>query len=120
MMLVLSQFRLGEKFSLQKHSQGTEIKAITYSNMQIHQKDSRVDVFVIVDIWYLTSNCINSIQQTQEGMMASNFIYKNKNLCEEPNENNKIKERAKEGKKESKHENTNIHSTNKQANNKNT
>jgi SHS2 domain-containing protein len=30
--------------------QGTEIKAITYSNMQIHEKDDRTDLYVIVDI----------------------------------------------------------------------
>jgi len=40
----------GEKFSLSKHTQGTEIKAITYSNMQILQSSDRVDVYVIVDI----------------------------------------------------------------------
>lgn len=40
----------GEKFSLSKHVQGTEIKAITYSNLQVHQKDGRVDIYVIVDI----------------------------------------------------------------------
>jgi len=40
----------GEKFNLKKHPQGTEIKAITYSNLQIHEKDGRADVYVIVDI----------------------------------------------------------------------
>jgi hypothetical protein len=33
-----------------RHPQGTEIKAITYSNMQIHEKEERADVYVIVDI----------------------------------------------------------------------
>lgn len=33
-----------------RHPQGTEIKAITYSNMQIHEKEGRADVYVIVDI----------------------------------------------------------------------
>ncbi len=42
--------RHGDIFDLSKHSVGTEIKAITYSNMQIHEKDDRVDLFVIVDI----------------------------------------------------------------------
>lgn len=43
----------GETFDLEKHPQGTEIKAITYSNMQIHDKpqEGRADIYVIVDIW---------------------------------------------------------------------
>jgi SHS2 domain-containing protein len=40
----------GEKFDLGKHTQGTEIKAITYSNMQLQQRDDRYDLWVIVDI----------------------------------------------------------------------
>lgn len=36
----------GEEFSLDKHPQGTEVKAITYSAMQIHD----TEIFVIVDI----------------------------------------------------------------------
>jgi SHS2 domain-containing protein len=42
----------GEVFDLKKHPQGTEVKAITYSAMQIVQKpeDNRFDVFVIIDI----------------------------------------------------------------------
>ena len=35
---------------LRKHHPGTEIKAITYSAMQLHEKDGRADVYVIVDI----------------------------------------------------------------------
>ena len=31
-------------------SQGTEVKAITYSNMQIHHTADRHEVYVIVDI----------------------------------------------------------------------
>eukprot|EP01136_Pigoraptor_vietnamica_P023584 Opistho-1_new@75830 len=40
----------GEVFDRAKHTQGTEVKAITYSNMQIHQSESRADIYVIVDI----------------------------------------------------------------------
>jgi SHS2 domain-containing protein len=45
---------LGEKFVDGVHEQGTEIKAITYSAMQILEagegKDGCAEVFVIVDI----------------------------------------------------------------------
>lgn len=40
----------GECFSLDKHTQGTEIKAITYSNMQIFDDDNRHEIYCIVDI----------------------------------------------------------------------
>lgn len=41
----------GGLFDVSRHSQGTEIKAITYSNMQIkHDEPGRAEVFVIVDI----------------------------------------------------------------------
>lgn len=40
----------GETFSLAKHPQGTEVKAITYSAMQIHEKEDRTDLYVIIDI----------------------------------------------------------------------
>lgn len=40
----------GEIFSLEKHPQGTEVKAITYSNMQIHEEKPTKEVFVIIDI----------------------------------------------------------------------
>ncbi|CAF1443178.1 unnamed protein product [Adineta steineri] len=40
----------GETFDLSRHTQGTEVKAITYSNMQIHEEASTHDVYVIVDI----------------------------------------------------------------------
>eukprot|EP00013_Stygamoeba_regulata_P029915 CAMPEP_0177666180 /NCGR_PEP_ID=MMETSP0447-20121125/21446_1 /TAXON_ID=0 /ORGANISM="Stygamoeba regulata, Strain BSH-02190019" /LENGTH=146 /DNA_ID=CAMNT_0019172315 /DNA_START=20 /DNA_END=461 /DNA_ORIENTATION=- len=40
----------GEIFERGRHVPGTEIKAITYSNMQIHQAPGRVDIYVIVDI----------------------------------------------------------------------
>jgi SHS2 domain-containing protein len=40
----------GETFDLKKHPQGTEVKAITYSNMQIHHTADKHEVYVIVDI----------------------------------------------------------------------
>jgi len=40
----------GEDFDLSKHPQGTEVKAITYSNLQVHENENMCDVFVIVDI----------------------------------------------------------------------
>ena len=42
----------GEEFSLDKHPQGTEVKAITYSAMQIcYSEESRQhELFVIIDI----------------------------------------------------------------------
>jgi len=40
----------GETFDLQKHPQGTEVKAITYSAMQIYDKEDQHEVFVIIDI----------------------------------------------------------------------
>ena len=40
----------GETFDLSRHAQGTEVKAITYSNMQIHEEAPTHDVYVIVDI----------------------------------------------------------------------
>ena len=40
----------GETFDLQKHPQGTEVKAITYSAMQINENANFAEVFVIIDI----------------------------------------------------------------------
>ena len=40
----------GESFDRRRHASGTEIKAITYSAMQINEKEGDSEVFVIVDI----------------------------------------------------------------------
>ena len=40
----------GETFDLNKHPQGTEVKAITYSAMQIIEKENYCEAFVIIDI----------------------------------------------------------------------
>lgn len=40
----------GEPFVIGKHPQGADVKAITYSNMQVHDKEGQHEVFVIVDI----------------------------------------------------------------------
>lgn len=42
----------GEEFQIGRHPQGTEVKAITYSAMQIidEPKDNKFEVFVIIDI----------------------------------------------------------------------
>ncbi|KAL8566138.1 Protein archease [Nucella lapillus] len=43
----------GEEFVISKHPQGTEVKAITYSNMQIHEHSKYSEgseIFVIIDI----------------------------------------------------------------------
>uniref|UniRef100_A0AAZ3PRQ4 Protein archease n=1 Tax=Oncorhynchus tshawytscha TaxID=74940 RepID=A0AAZ3PRQ4_ONCTS len=46
---VLIPVRWGEEFNLVKHPQGTEVKAITYSAMQIHDID-KPEIFAIIDI----------------------------------------------------------------------
>jgi SHS2 domain-containing protein len=40
----------GETFQLGKHPQGTEVKAITYSAMQINEKENFAEIFLIIDI----------------------------------------------------------------------
>lgn len=40
----------GEPFQLGKHPQGTEVKAITYSAMQVIQRPAKNEVYVIIDI----------------------------------------------------------------------
>nr|SVE75504.1 EOG090X0IKX [Daphnia dolichocephala] len=46
----ISAVGYGEIFDLKKHPQGTEVKAITYSNMQIHDTPNVHQVYVIIDI----------------------------------------------------------------------
>lgn len=42
----------GEMFDIEKHPQGTEVKAITYSAMQVYNDDEKNqhEIFVIIDI----------------------------------------------------------------------
>jgi len=40
----------GECFDSSRHVQGTEIKAVTYSNLQVVESDGHCDIWVIVDI----------------------------------------------------------------------
>jgi SHS2 domain-containing protein len=40
----------GEIWNINRHPQGTEVKAITYSGMRIDEKQGRCDVYVVVDI----------------------------------------------------------------------
>ena len=49
-MVTNAHFRRGEPFVIGKHPQGTEVKAITYSNMQIHSDKPTHDIYVIIDI----------------------------------------------------------------------
>lgn len=48
--IVIKAVGFGETFSLDKHPQGTEVKAITYSAMQIHESENFCETFVIIDI----------------------------------------------------------------------
>jgi len=40
----------GEVMDLSRHPQGTEVKAITYSAMQIYEEDNKVELYVVLDI----------------------------------------------------------------------
>ena len=48
--IVIKAVGFGETFSLDKHPQGTEVKAITYSAMQITERPDFCETFVIIDI----------------------------------------------------------------------
>lgn len=48
--LIITSTALGEKIDILKHTQGTEVKAITYSNMQVKEEENRCEIWVIVDI----------------------------------------------------------------------
>ncbi len=48
---VIKSIGVGERFSRAKHALGTEVKAITYSAMQISQRTCGIyDIYIIVDI----------------------------------------------------------------------
>ena len=47
---VIKAIGYGEHMDLSKHPQGTEVKAITYSAMQIKQTDEKCECWVVVDI----------------------------------------------------------------------
>ena len=49
-MLIRCHCRRGTTFDRQKHESGTEVKAITYSAMQINENEDDCELFVIVDI----------------------------------------------------------------------
>ncbi|MGV9173213.1 MAG: archease [Promethearchaeia archaeon] len=40
----------GEEFNREKHEIGTEVKAVTYSFMEINESDDRVEINVVFDI----------------------------------------------------------------------
>ena len=48
--LVVRSRGWGERMDLSRHPQGTEVKAITYSNLRVSVERGRCDLYVIVDI----------------------------------------------------------------------
>lgn len=46
----LTAFIKGEKFNKSKHKIGTEVKAITYSFMEIEEKNEKVTIKIVFDI----------------------------------------------------------------------
>lgn len=47
---LLQAYTKGEKFNSEKHEIGTEVKAITYSFMNIEQSDQKVIIEIVFDI----------------------------------------------------------------------
>ncbi len=47
---ILKATAIGEKFDLNKHELGTEVKAITYSFMNIEEKKNKVEIDITFDI----------------------------------------------------------------------
>ncbi|MFX0008895.1 MAG: archease, partial [Candidatus Hermodarchaeota archaeon] len=47
---LLQAYAKGEKFNSEKHEIGTEVKAITYSFMNIEQSDQNVIIEIVFDI----------------------------------------------------------------------
>ncbi|KAE9416208.1 hypothetical protein Angca_006057, partial [Angiostrongylus cantonensis] len=67
----------GECFSLQKHTQLTDVKAITYSNMQIHENANRCDIFLLDLCTKMFSNllCLLTLLSYVDILACSTQIY---------------------------------------------
>ena len=64
----------GEKYDPSKHVQGTEIKAITYSNMQVHVTPEETNIYVILDIWSVYLNKLDKLYYFNKSL-ASFFFF---------------------------------------------